>query len=428
MNEPEKVDQDDVLRARTLLLGSGWLSPREEVEAYRVLAKVSPLAYLPKLAEALVSYGRSRELEDRPEQQLALQAEAAATARRIDAGHPRRAELLVRALDAYQHQLYAARRRAEGFAICEEMAEVGQWGFERGQVSSPMYGHGRLAAVLAEEGCHQEAADIYGKCVQAEGPGNPTQVSPWTPWSKVEWAAELDAAGHQDAALAAFAQIIEAGRAALDVDEYPLVMLVWQLVHHARMLDAAGRRAEAGRAHQEALALLAELAETGERKSWSYFHASWTTLFALSGRSAEPAASPSAPAPPFGSDLIQWSPDVKQAYYDGLPALEEEAAARAEAARTDPHGHLAEAVAVHRRLTIRSALCWQHRAYLVQEPLGPVFDQGVALARRLADLEGADRGREALGGALADRAMFLVATRQYGAAHKDFLEAVPLLG
>ncbi|MEU1629615.1 hypothetical protein ABZ746_30800 [Streptomyces sp. NPDC020096] len=50
----------------------------------------------------------------------------------------------------------------------------------------------------------------------------------------------------------------------------------------------------------------------------------------------------------------------------------------------------------------------------------------MALARRLADLAGAGQGREALGRALTDRSMFLVAAKQYGEAYDDFLEAIAL--
>ncbi|OAH10853.1 hypothetical protein [Streptomyces jeddahensis] len=49
------------------------------------------------------------------------------------------------------------------------------------------------------------------------------------------------------------------------------------------MLDAAGRRAEAKGARKEALVLLTELGETGERKSWSNILSWWTTLFAPVG-------------------------------------------------------------------------------------------------------------------------------------------------
>ncbi|MDX3229160.1 hypothetical protein [Streptomyces sp. ME19-01-6] len=424
MDYSEKVDEDAVLRARMMLLGSGYLSLGQRIEAYQVLAEVSPLAYLPKLSDALVSQGYAAEFRDRPDMRLALHAEAVATARRVHASHPKRTQVLVGALAAYQADLYSAGRRAEGFAVCEEMAETGRWGFEQGQVPSPMYGHRRLAAVLAEEGRHREAAEICGKIVQAARPESRAGVSLWT---MVEWVAELDAAGHHDAALKAFAEVVGASRGELGTGSTSLAILTWHLVHHAGMLDTAGRRTEAGGARKEALALLAELGETGERTGWSNFLSWWSILLALSGRSAEPAASPSAPAPAFGSDLHNWSPDIRQAYFRGLSTLEEEAAALAETAKTDPHEHLPELVAVHRRLTTRSALYWENRSHLILKPLRPVLDEGVALARRLADLAGADRDREALGRALTDRSMFLVAAQQYGEAYDDFLEVIALL-
>lgn len=291
MNHTDRVDQDAVLRARTMLLGSGRLSLGQQVEAYRVLSVVSPLTYLPKLTEALLSCGYAPEIRDRPEVQLARHAEAAATARRIDAGEPNRTELLVRALSAYRYELYSVGRRAEGFAICEEMAEAGRWGFAHGQVPSPIYGHGPLATVLAEDGHHREAAELCGEFVQAARSEDSAKVSFWT---MVEWAAELDAAGSHDAALEAFAELVDAERADVDEGSSSLAILTWLLVHQAGMLDAAGRHVEGGRARRDALALLSEMDETGERKSWSNILTWWTTLYALSGRTAETAPNPSA--------------------------------------------------------------------------------------------------------------------------------------
>ncbi|WP_413752492.1 hypothetical protein NRF20_10875 [Streptomyces sp. R-74717] len=421
MNLSENVDQDAVLRARTMLLGSGGLSVEQEIDAYRVLAEVSPLTYLPKLSKALLSFGYAQEFRDRPDIQLALHAQAAAAARRIGAGEPRRTEFLIRALTAYQHQLYSAGRRVDGFAICEEMAEAGRQGFKQGQVQSPVYGHGRLAAVLAEEGRHREAAEICGRIVQAARSEGSADVSFW---ATVEWAAELDAAGFHDAALDAFAEMVDADRSKLVAGSTSLAILTWELVRHSQMLDAAGRRAGAGAARKEALGLLAELGETGERRSWSDILSWWTMLLGLSGRAQEPEASPRAPAPPFGSTL--WSHDTRQAYFDSLPALEEETARLTEAARTDPHRHLPGLIAAHRRLTIRSALHRENRTHRILKPLRPLFDNGVALARRLDDL-GAEEGRALLARALTDRAMFLLAAKQYGEAYDDFLVVTTLL-
>ena len=426
MDHTDKVDQDAVLRARTMLLGSGRPSLGRQIEAYRVLSVVSPLAYLPKLTEALLSYGYAPEIRDQPEIQLARHAEAAATARLVDAGDPKRTALLVRALSAYRYTLYAVGRRAEGLAVCEETAEAGRWGFAHGQVSSSVYGHGPLAAVLAEDGRHQEAAELCGKLVRAARSEGPGKVSFW---AAVEWAAELDAAGRHDAALEAFAEIVDAGRAEVDGEgSSPLAVMAWQLVHQAGMLDAAGRHAEACGARQDALAFLSELDRTGERKSWSNILSWWTTLYALSGRSAEPVGRPGAPAPPFGLPFLNWSPDIKQTYFDSLPTLEEQVADLRRAARSDPREHLPALVAQHRRLTIRSALYWEKRGHRILKPLRPIFDEGVVLARRLADVAGKDQSREALARALTDRSMFLVAAKQYGEAYDDYLEVLDLLG
>lgn len=396
-----------------MLLESGRLSVARQVEAYRVLSVVSPLTYMPKLAEALLSAGYHPEIRDLPEAQLAWHAEAAAVARRVDESEPKRTELLVRALDAYRFGLYELGRRAEGMTVCEEMAEVGRWGFEHGQVKSPAYGHRQLAVALAEEGRHGEAAEMCGRSADAERPLSPGDNSFW---SMVAWAAELDAAGRQEEALDAFAELVEVTRAEVAAESTSLAIQIWQLVHLAGMLDAAGRRDEAGAARREALAHLTELDLTGEPKSWSNILSWWSTLLALSGRSAEPTPSAAAPGPAFGAALHQWSPDVRKAYFDGLGPLE----GQVEALRQDPSASLPELVALHRRLTIRTAVYRERCNYRILKPLRPVFNERVALARRLAE-------RGELGRALTDRSMFLLAARQYGEAYDDFREVCDVL-
>ncbi|OPG02748.1 hypothetical protein B1R27_31230 [Streptomyces sp. GKU 895] len=414
MNHSEKVDQDAVLRARTMLLESGRPSLARQVEAYRVLAAVSPLTYVPKLADALVSYGYEPDVRDLPEARLVRHAEAAAVARRVDEGDPRRTELLVRALDACQHGLYTLGRRAEGYAVCEEMAAAGRWGFEHGQVKSPGYGHGRLAVVLAEEGRYGEAAEVCGKSVEAERPLTPGGHSFW---SVVEWVAALEAAGRRETALDAFAELVDVTRAKVAADSSALAIQVWQLVHLARMLTTAGRQEEAAVVRQEALGLLAELDLTGERKSWSNILSWWVTLFALSGRPAEPVPTAQAPGPGFGVPCLDWSPDVREAYFEGLGPLEEHVAAL----REDPSTPLPDLIVQHRRLVVRTAVYRERRHHRILKPLRPLFDDRVALARRLAR-------PGVLGEALTDRAMFLVAAKQYGEAYDDFREAGELLG
>ncbi|MFG2728297.1 hypothetical protein [Streptomyces canus] len=417
MDHSEKVDQDAVLRARTMLLGSGRPELGRQVEAYRVLSAVSPLTYLPKLAEALLSYGYAQETGNLPEVQLARRVEAVAAARAVDEENPKKTDLLVRTLDACRHQLYLLGRRAEGFAVCEEMAEAGKSGFELGQVKSPLYGHGPLVVVLAEEGRYREAAEWCEQMVRSE---NGQESAEPSFWDMVEWVAALDASGRHEAAVEVLAELVDDTRARCAEDRTALAILTWELVHLAGLLDGVGRRAEAVAARQEALALLTELDLTGERKSWSNMHLCWSTLFAMSGRSAEPVPSVSAPGPSFGSAFHQWSPDIKQAYFGSMPSLEERVEELREAARTDPGRHLPELVAVHRRLTIRCAVHRENRSHLILKPLRPVFNEQVDLARRLAD-------SEVLARALTDRSMFLLAAHQYGEAYDDFVEVCELL-
>ncbi|MCR8942044.1 hypothetical protein NW249_07915 [Streptomyces sp. OUCMDZ-4982] len=97
------VDQDDITRARTILLASGRRTPYEEVDAYRVLARVGPAAYLPRLVRALhdLSYERGHGsgrcgcpgsgYGERPAARLALLEEAVAAARAVDPAEPGRA-------------------------------------------------------------------------------------------------------------------------------------------------------------------------------------------------------------------------------------------------------------------------------------------------------------------------------------------------
>ncbi|MFD8209418.1 hypothetical protein ACFV2S_23860 [Streptomyces sp. NPDC059695] len=386
MGNARKYDEDAVLRARVLLLGSGRLDLAEELGAYRVLAEVSPRAYLPKLVGALL---RTAYRTTVPGAELRLFAEAVDAARRIEAGEPRRFELLHDALRAYERELFALGRREEGRAACEEMYTLS--------------GDRRLAYVLAEEGRHREAVEIHRRR-PAAGAGFPA-------WEVYELAAALSAAGLHEEAAEAFDRTVGAGRRRAAEEGTPPPELAWELVHRARLLEDAGRPAEGAAARREALDVVARLAErdgTGDHMAGV-----WVTLFVLSGRPDEPAASPGAPVPPFGVHGTQWSPDVREAYRGGIPALE------AEAARLAAAGALPQLYTVHRRLTLRTAHFGVSRGSA--EPLRPWFDEGVALAR------GLEEAATALPQALTDRAMFLVATGHHAEAHADLAEAVALL-
>lgn len=123
MTDNGNVDRDAVIRAQVLLLGSG-IGIHQQIAAYRVLAQVSPAVYLPKLARALLTVAH-REVQDRPEVQLAVVTDAVDAARRLDPAEPQRGELLIRALDYQQYALYRQGLRAEGLAVREEMARIG---------------------------------------------------------------------------------------------------------------------------------------------------------------------------------------------------------------------------------------------------------------------------------------------------------------
>ncbi|MEU3463434.1 hypothetical protein ABZ721_26260 [Streptomyces sp. NPDC006733] len=119
MNHSPNVDHEAILRARATLLGSGTVGLHEEIRAYRVLAHVGPLTYLPKLSRALLEFGE-KEFTHQPEIRLNLTAEALDAARALDASDPQRSELLSNALDAYRRQLEVLGRPVDSLAIGEE--------------------------------------------------------------------------------------------------------------------------------------------------------------------------------------------------------------------------------------------------------------------------------------------------------------------
>ncbi|MFD7029382.1 hypothetical protein ACFWAR_15235 [Streptomyces sp. NPDC059917] len=384
------IDHDAVLRARMLLLGSGRPSARDQVDAYRVLVEVNPKAYAPKLVDALLSL---RYQSKSPERDVELTAEASRVARGIEVGEPKRAERLLRALDAHRFSLLAVGRRTEGRAVCEELAAAG--------LSTP------LTIALAEEGDFARAAELDEAAARNEDSDNVF-------WNRVQWAANLEGAGRHDAASTVFREVLEETRRKAAEQLTSLSKLTWESVHYSRMRDAVGDGAGAAAARREALGVLAELASTGEPKGWGRALGWWRTLFVLSGRAAEPAASPESPMPPYGAEY-GWSRDVREGFLGMRAGLEREAEALRAAHR------LPELVDVQRRISVRVAVRQGDHHYLFEERLTPYFDEGVALSRRVPD----DRAR--LARALVDRSMFLVAACAFEPAHADFAEAVALL-
>jgi hypothetical protein len=421
MTSSGNVDQDAVVRARAILLGSGRVDQHQEIWACRVLAQVSPSAYLPRLTQALITFGYQQS-QDHPEARLAVHEEAVAAARRMDETLTKRTELLISALDSYQHQLYALERRADGFAVRQEMAEIGRCAFEAGLVKDPAYGLKPLAAALAEEGHHLEAAQACSRIVEAGRAESAYSSASF--WSILEWAAELDAAGLHATARDAFTELVTTSRAKAREAHGPLAILVWALVSFSRMLDAHDLHDLAREARQEAGAVLAELAKTGEPKSWSNILHCWTVLLGLSGRPDEPTT-PGVPTPPFGFDF-GCSPDVRKAYLAECAVLEQEIVDLAERVRTDPRRHLCALVTAQHRLTIRSVIAHRSHHYRFLETLQPQFDEGVTLTRQLTELDH-EQGSALLARALIDRSTLLVAAKGYGEAYGDFQEASELL-
>ncbi|MFJ5806013.1 hypothetical protein [Streptomyces sp. NPDC093093] len=125
MNPSAHINHHAVLRARVALLGSGKPPLGQRVAAYRVLAQVSPLAYLPLLAVALGKYAR-REFTDRPDIALALHTESVAAARRMCALEPERVELLVHSLTLHREQLIHMDRQEEVRTVEKELTTLFQ--------------------------------------------------------------------------------------------------------------------------------------------------------------------------------------------------------------------------------------------------------------------------------------------------------------
>ncbi|MFI5528320.1 hypothetical protein ACIA8O_07120 [Kitasatospora sp. NPDC051853] len=100
------VDQERVLRARMRLmsLDRRLLRGTEGLWVYRTLVRVSPEVYGSKLARVLVEVSGSERVAGLPEQRRALLAEAREWAGRIAPGHPYRAKVMERLLEAERRE------------------------------------------------------------------------------------------------------------------------------------------------------------------------------------------------------------------------------------------------------------------------------------------------------------------------------------
>ncbi|WP_372348319.1 hypothetical protein [Streptomyces sp. KL116D] len=355
---------------------------------------------------------------------LLLCEEAVAAARAIDPAEPGRAQVLYRALDACQWELYDLGRRSEGLALRAEMLAIGRAQAERPGTST-IGGLGTWATGLSEEGRYAEAADALTELATVEQAGGSREGA--LAWTLLQWIANLHDAGRSGETRAAFETLIamEAGDAAND--RGPIACHLHAVLAYAQVLDAQGRSEQAAAVRQEALALLTELAATGERKSWSGYQRSfWAVLLMLSRTDGDRPA-PGEPRPPSGATPYHWSPDVRRRYFDSRDALREDVDALTSRAAEDPDRYLAELVWLHRQLTVRSAVSWQEHACRFPEGVRSLFDDGVELARRLARHDPA-AGPRTLAGALIDRTTFHVALLEFGPALDDFRAALTQLG
>ncbi|MBB5932815.1 hypothetical protein [Streptomyces echinatus] len=424
MNQPGRVDQDDIVWARNVLLGSGHRTTRQEVDAYRVLAQVSPASYLPLLARALQRLSYDSGAGERHPACLALCEEAVDVARSIDPAEPNRADVLFEALNSCQQELYTVGRRAEGLAMRAEMLAIGRAQAEL--TKDPVVrGLRQWAAGLSEEGRYAEAADAMTELVTSllpKGHGSGSLA-----WSLMEWIAALHDAGRSEEALAAFETLVSMEAAEAANDRGSMACHLYSLIGYAWMLDTNGLDERAALVRQEALVLLTELAETGERKTWSGYQSTfWAVLLSFAGAENDRPAS-DGPRPPSGATLMQWSPDARQRYFGSRHALREEVDLVAARAAEDPGRHLAELVRLHRILTVRSAVYWENRTHLFPERVRSLFDDGVDLARRLFQHAPAD-GTRTLARALIDRSTFHTAAGEFGPALDDFRQALRHLG
>ncbi|RKS76689.1 hypothetical protein BZB76_2046 [Actinomadura pelletieri DSM 43383] len=411
------MDDWAVAQARVALLNERRLTTTERIRAYRVLAEVEPTTYLPRLAEELGRLTYEKDLQGKPEASIALAEEAVEAARRIPETHPERPAALMGALDTCQWHLYESGRHQDAFALRAEMASI-----SRSEPSAGETGLGRWALGLAENGRYEEAAAAYAELDRLYPTKEPSYGA--AAWRVVAWAAASEAAGDVEGALAKFADLVELERVNVAADAGPLTCLVYALVHHARLLAADGRLDGAVTVLEEAEPVCAELAATGERRSWSGYQTSfWAVLLAASAR-ADERFPPAEPRPHLGAPVHTWAPHVR-----GWMSEEECAALRDEievlrpGADAAPEEHLGELVTLHRRLTVRCAVRDEFRPCRFPEPSRPLFDEGIALARRL-------RPRDdgiALVRALLDRSGLLLAGNEYDEGHRDFLEALSLL-
>ncbi|MEV6521725.1 hypothetical protein AB0M43_07300 [Longispora sp. NPDC051575] len=409
-----QADYESEVWARTILLGSRPPRPDQRVEAYRILAASNPRGYGARLARALVGL-RYADGDRAPiEVQLGRLEDACAAVELADPQDPGHGRLVTDVLGTYQRLLYSAGRRAEGLAIRARIA------------STPGGDRVSYALGLAEEGRHAEASEVLTEVPDGTGQHD-------IAWNRFALTAQLDMAGRTAEAVAVLDEVLGEDLGRMSAGTGSVATVFHESVWRAALLDRAGRESDAGAARREAMALLRRLAATGEPKNWcgAQYSIAGTLLSAMTWDTGH--HDPGEPRPPYGADLMHWSPDLRAHYGEnsGLAACGCVDPDRPPRPVPDPAGQdapLAEAAVAHRRRAIRIGTyhLWR-RGHQFLETALPAFDDSVTAARRWHASD--DRAaRPALVRALTERAVLLAAGHQFQEGLSSYEEAVRLIG
>jgi tetratricopeptide (TPR) repeat protein len=413
----QQPDEDAIIAARVVLDDAGeYITPRV-VEAYRVLAKAFPSSYLAELAKGLLVLSYLAE-GDRFEVKLALTEEAAAVVRQLDESDPGHSEPLLDVLHVHQRNLQQAGRRSEAVSLLEDIDARCRAFYAAGRHPDVVDGSSAWACALAEEGRHAEAAEVLGSIVDSLRRQGRLKGAAWT---LIEWASELEAAGRLQDAIDAQAVLATMEREEFERDNTPMRCLLYALVHLSQMLGRAGRTGERLTVLTDARPVLAELAESGERKSWSGYQDSYLArLLTWSGRPEEPTVAPGELEPPLG--FANWSSGYAlrlrlQETADQLREAEIELSAR-------PDTDVMSLVRLNRRIMTHQAEWLLDRRRF--DKARPVFDRGVDLALQASAID-PDSRAELLIRALLDRAQMFTAHGAYAEGLTDFDQAITLV-
>jgi hypothetical protein len=421
----EKADYELETWARTVLIGTKQPSAADKVRALRVLTQANPRANQVRLAKALT------ELAWQPgtpaQSQLLLLEEAVAALRKVPEDEPGRAESTVKIMNLYQRKLHESGARAEGLAICVEMAQVSRAAMAAGERGWVEWGVRSYAHRLAEEGFHHESAQLLG-AAQVPDDGSGGSV-----WDRLSLIAELEASRQTADAAETLEKLLDDQRALLQHEKTSLSGIFHSLMWHAGLLDRAGRPSEALAARDEAGKLLQRLAASGEPKVWGGYQYTFAEVHIVAyARDSEPVI-PGRPQPPFGVNMSNWSPDLRNAYVDAIGNIQCQcrdtptAAVGTLAHQAEHETRRPELALLRRRIAVRTTAFWLwHRGHNFIEVVLPAVDVSVTASLDWHTQDPA-AGLAGLVRALIDQTMVLVAGQRYSDALSSYEEALRLI-